>query len=475
MKDVIEITRDLIQIESTNPGKEEGDIAKYILSFLRKIESKIMLNGDVSEKVSDKSINNEMEIGGESTDNLIEIVLDEVSPKRYNIIATIMNTKLISSDNAMCRLDLPSFDNAMCRLDLPSFDNAMCELDLPSFDNEICELDLAFSDVKSFDTGTLPMLVFICHMDTVVAGKDWTRNPFGAKIENGRIYGRGACDMKSGLACAIRAFCKTALDIKEKKRKITRPLRLICTVDEEGFMTGVEHIIERGYVKKNDFVLDLEPTDKKIQMAHKGRLWLEVTVHGVTAHASKPEEGADAVAAAANIICKMREEFEKFPIHEEMGKSTITFGQIKGGYQPYVVPDECKIWMDCRLAPPIQREHVTAILCEKIREVEGKMQGIQVEFEITGDRPYIERNPSSYLAKCLQKAVRNVTKEECVMEAFSGYTDTAVIAGKLGNRECMSYGPGSLKYAHKPDEFVEILDIQRCENVLLQLIKYLCN
>ncbi len=451
MKDVIEITRDLIQIESTNPGKEEGDIARYILSFLRKIESEIMLNGDVSEKISDKSIKNEMEIGGESINNRIEIVLDEVSPKRYNIIATIMNTKPISSDNAMCKLDLPSFDN------------------------EICELDLAFSDVKSFDIGTLPMLVFICHMDTVVAGKDWTRNPFGAKIENGRIYGRGACDMKSGLACAIRAFCRTALDIKEKKRKITCPLRLICTVDEEGFMAGVEHIIERGYVKKNDFVLDLEPTDKKIQMAHKGRLWLEVTVHGVTAHASKPEEGADAVAAAANIICKMREEFEKFPIHEEMGKSTITFGQIKGGYQPYVVPDECKIWMDCRLAPPIQREQVTATLCEKIREVEGKMQGIQVEFEITGDRPYIERNPSSYLAKCLQKAVRDVTKEECVMEAFSGYTDTAVIAGKLGNRECMSYGPGSLKYAHKPDEFVEISDIQRCENVLLQLIKYLCN
>ena len=189
-------------------------------------------------------------------------------------------------------------------------------------------------------------------MDTVVFGDGWTRDPLGAEEAEGRIYGRGSCDMKSGLACALSAFRKTALAV-QAGAKLKRPLALLCTVDEEADMAGIGQAIECGLVRKDDWVMDLEPTGGQIQMAHKGRLWLEIDVQGVTAHASRPEQGADAIAAAGELIARARRDFlaragDGDPV---LGRATITFGQITGGYQPYVVPDRCRLWVDMRLAP----------------------------------------------------------------------------------------------------------------------------
>ena len=323
-----------------------------------------------------------------------------------------------------------------------------------------------------------PMFIFICHMDTVVVGEGWTRNPFGAEIEEQdgilRMYGRGSCDMKSGLACALTTFRKMAKSLEKGEVSLKRPIRMICTVDEEGDMTGSDHIVERGFVKKEDYVLDLEPTDGEIQMAHKGRLWFRVNVKGITAHASKPEKGADAIFAASKLIVQMKNIFEQFPVHEELGCSTITFGQIQGGYQPYVVPNTCTISIDCRLAHPITDEIIVHNFNKIIKDIETQIPGITISYDITGNRPYIEKNPDSVLLKNLKEAIEAETKQKAVVKAFTGYTDTAVIAGKLYNTECMSYGPGSLQYAHKPDEFVEIRDIIRCEKVIKHLVMSLC-
>ena len=113
--------------------------------------------------------------------------------------------------------------------------------------------------------------------------------------------------------------------------------------------------------------------------------------------------------------------------------------------------------------------------CDQIiKEIEIQIPGIKISYDITGNRPYIEKNPDSILLKNLKEAVEAETKQKAVVKAFTGYTDTAVIAGRLHNTECMSYGPGSLQYAHKPDEFVEIRDIIRCEKVMNHLVMSLC-
>lgn len=317
-----------------------------------------------------------------------------------------------------------------------------------------------------------PRLVYICHMDTVTLGDGWDANtpPLGATVRGDRLYGRGACDMKGGLACAIAALVHALERVAAEGELPHRGFSLICSVDEEDFMRGSEAAIDAGWVGTCEWVLDTEPTDGQIQVAHKGRTWFEIEMAGVTAHASQPWKGADAVAAMAEVVCSLRRAFAALPAHDELGPSTITFGQIEGGYRPYVVPDRAKVWVDMRLTPPTDTAAATRMVEQAIAGAEAAVPGCHGSYTMTGDRPAIERNPSSPLLAALKRAADDVTDADTTVGFFTGYTDTAVIAGKTGNHNCMSYGPGSLALAHKPNEYVPRADIVRCQNVLIALV-----
>lgn len=316
-----------------------------------------------------------------------------------------------------------------------------------------------------------PRLVYICHMDTVTLGDGWDADiaPLGAVVRDDKLYGRGACDMKGGLACAIAALVHTLERVAADGALPRRGFSLICSVDEEDFMRGSEAAINAGWVGSREWVLDTEPTDGQIQVSHKGRTWFEIEMAGVTAHASQPWKGADAVAAMAEVVCSLRRTFATLPLHEELGPSTITFGQIEGGYRPYVVPDHAKVWVDMRLTPPTDTAAATRMVEQAIVAAEAAVPGCHGSYTVTGDRPAIERDPASPLLAALKCAADDVTGTDTTVGFFTGYTDTAVIAGKTGNRNCMSYGPGSLALAHKPDEYVPHADIVRCQNVLIAL------
>ena len=315
----------------------------------------------------------------------------------------------------------------------------------------------------------VPRLVYICHMDTVTLGDGWDAGipPLGAIVRDDKLYGRGACDMKGGLACAIAALIHTLERVAACGELPRRGFSLICSVDEEDFMRGSEAAIDAGWVGSREWVLDTEPTDGQIQVAHKGRTWFEIELAGVTAHASQPWKGADAVAAMAEVVCALRHAFAELPAHDELGPSTITFGQIEGGYRPYVVPDHAKVWVDMRLTPPTDTSAATRMVEQAIAAAEAAVPGCHGSYTVTGDRPAIERDPGSPLLAALKHAAGNVTGADTVVGFFTG--DTAVIAGKTGNRNCMSYGPGSLALAHKPNEYVPHADIVRCQQVLIAL------
>ena len=317
-----------------------------------------------------------------------------------------------------------------------------------------------------------PRLVYICHMDTVTLGDGWDAGipPLGAIVRDDKLYGRGACDMKGGLACAIAALVHTLERVAADGALPRRGFSLICSVDEEDFMRGPEAAIDAGWVGSREWALDTEPTDGQIQAAHKGRTWFEIEMTGVTAHASQPWKGADAVAAMAEVVYALRHAFAALPVHNELGQSTITFGQIEGGYRPYVVPDHAKVWVDMRLAPPTDTAAATRMVEQAIAGAEAAVPGCHGSYTVTGDRPAIERDPSSPLLAALKRAADDATNADTTVGFFTGYTDTAVIAGKTGNRNCMSYGPGSLALAHKPNEYVPHADIVRCQNVLIALV-----
>lgn len=314
-------------------------------------------------------------------------------------------------------------------------------------------------------------LVYICHMDTVTLGDGWDADipPLGATVRDDKLYGRGACDMKGGLACAIAALIHTFERIAAKGALPHRGFSLICSVDEEDFMRGSEAAIDADWVGSREWVLDTEPTDGQIQVAHKGRTWFEIDMAGVTAHASQPWKGADAVAAMAEVVCALRRAFAALPVHDDLGPSTVTFGQIEGGYRPYVVPDHAKVWVDMRLTPPTDTAAAINMVEHAIAVAEAAVPGCHGSYTVTGDRPAIERDPNSPLLAAHKRAADDVTDADTTVGFFTGYTDTAVIAGKTGNRDCMSYGPGSLALAHKPNEYVPHADIVRCQQVLIAL------
>ena len=376
--DAMELTMNLVRIDSTDPGAYEGEIGEFIFQYLKGLD--------------------------------VPVIKKEVLPGRFNVMA-----RLEGEEQA-------------------------------------------------------PALVYICHMDTVTTGEGWTVSPFGAEVIKGRIYGRGACDMKSGLACALSAFTSMALKARDGQ-KPKRTLVFIGTVDEEDFMRGAEAAIADGWVTKDCWVLDTEPTNGRIEVAHKGRTWFEITVKGITAHASTPWKGADAIAAMAELISFIRRRIASCPVHPDLGASTVTFGQIEGGYRPYVVPDSCRVWIDMRLVPPRDTTSAVTIVEDAIADAIQEIPGITASYQITGNRPYVEKDEQSPLLKALGEACQKVTGEPAAVSFFPGYTDTAVIAGTLGSHNCMSYGPGDLELAHKPDEYVPCEDILRCEEVLTQLAK----
>lgn len=329
--------------------------------------------------------------------------------------------------------------------------------------------------VRVAGTSDEPALIYSCHMDTVTLGDGWddATPALGGVVAGDRLYGRGACDMKGGLACALAALFSLLDEAAAKGSLPRRAFALLLSVDEEDFMRGVEAAIAAGLVGANEWVVDTEPTDGQVQVAHKGRTWFEVTMTGQTAHASQPWKGADAVAAMAEVVCELRRWCAGLPEHHELGRSTVTFGQIEGGYRPYVVPDSCKLWVDMRLVPPASTASARAAVEAAIARAEERVPGNRGSYEITGDRPPIERDPGSPLLAALLSAAE---EEGAPAEVgfFTGYTDTAVIAGTCGNKNCMSYGPGSLALAHKPNEYVPRADVLRVQRVLTRLALDTC-
>jgi succinyl-diaminopimelate desuccinylase len=324
------------------------------------------------------------------------------------------------------------------------------------------------AEIKS--ESELPPLVILCHMDTVVVGDGWTEDPFAADEKNGLIFGRGACDMKSGLACGISVL----EELWESGKKSERTLYFIATVDEEAEMSGIQAILRENFLPKDSLLMDLEPTSLSVATSHKGRIWFRVNVRGVTAHASTPWKGIDAIAAAAHFISIIHDLIYLMPEHAEMGSNTVTFGMIDGGYQPYVVPDYCTMTMDVRTVSPYTEQDISELMNRAKDLVDIKFPGIKISWELTGNRPYVCGNPKLNLCTEICNAYREVCGQEAHIELFPGYTDSAVAAAALGSENFVSFGPGSLEKAHKPDEYVKTDEINRCKMVLKNAVNRLC-
>lgn len=315
----------------------------------------------------------------------------------------------------------------------------------------------------------LPPLVILCHMDTVPIASGWTKEPLGGRIEGGRLYGRGSCDMKGGMACALSAFLSACERVRTEGLP-TRAIRFIGTMDEEADMKGIESAVELSWVDGSCLVMDTEPSHGEIQTAHRSRCWYRYRMHGRAAHASEPEKGVDAISAMAYALCFAREEVAALRPDAFCGGSRICFGEIRGGIHPYQVPADCECSVDMRLSPPYDFEKGREILEHSAKRAAERIPGVSSEIIPCGYRPAVPHHPDSELLSLLQSSIREYTGEEAVVSPFPGYTDSAVVASLCGNQNTLSYGPGSLAQAHRPDEYVELSELFRCEAVFRILL-----
>ncbi|WP_068676771.1 M20 family metallopeptidase [Oceanobacillus sp. Castelsardo] len=316
----------------------------------------------------------------------------------------------------------------------------------------------------------LPPLVIIAHMDTVPVEGKWTVDPFGAEIIDGEIYGRGSCDMKSGLACAL----VTMKQISENNIQLNRDLYVIASVDEEGpYMKGANALVDEQIIPDDALIIATEPTNATLSTVHKGTIWYEVMVEGKSSHGGNAHLGADAAHAAAEIIVALKEKVRNLPYnHDIFGKPAVSIGTIKGGNKTNMVAGSCRMEIDFRLVPPMTKEEANQIVSSAVEEGCANVKGTHATVNHYGwERPPIETDLNNPLIPSFEKAYTKVTRKELKKTGFPAYTDASMIGLRTGNRNIVVFGPGHLDQAHAIDEYVEVEQIDLCTKVLLEMVK----
>lgn len=303
-------------------------------------------------------------------------------------------------------------------------------------------------------------LIFDGHMDVVPAGEGWDGSAFQASIVGGKIIGRGASDMKGGLAAMITAI--TA--IKKAGLRLRGELLLQAVVDEEVACRGIKSIIKEGL--KADYAIVGEPTQLSICIAHKGRLGVKITAYGEAAHASTPSNGVNAISAMVEVINQITSYGKRLEsrCHPILGKPTQAVTMIKGGINHNIIPSECTMVVDRRLIPGETIEGVEEDYRRMIDEAQAKGVSFKVDFpeDITSLAGPLETPIDDLVVKILQSVTREVTGESKIT-GFPATTE-AYFLDKAGVSTVV-FGPGNINQAHRPNEYVEVKELVQAAKI----------
>lgn len=305
--------------------------------------------------------------------------------------------------------------------------------------------------------GTGPTLLLNGHLDTVGV-EGMSVDPFAASVSEGRIWGRGSCDMKAGVAALMSAASRLA-------HSGSRPnLVVALTADEEHASRGMDALVRSGV--RADLAVVCEPTGLAVMPAHKGFVWIEARFQGLAAHGSRPELGVDAIRHAALFLSALDgygDELGRRPPHPLLGWGSFHAGTIRGGTAESVYPGECQLRIERRTLPGesegVVLDEFRAVL-DKVEAVDPRMNAT---LRVTLHRPGTEVSVDSALVKGLLGAGAMHGVEPRV-EGMSAWVDAAFLNEAKIPTVC--FGPGDIAQAHTADEWVAIDQIQTCTRVL---------
>ncbi len=313
--------------------------------------------------------------------------------------------------------------------------------------------------VARLPAGDGPTLCLSGHMDTVPLGEaPWSFDPLGGEIAGGRLLGRGACDMKGGLA----ALTAAALELARLPRR-RGGLLLVFSAGEETGCEGAKRLAaQAGLLGRAEALLVGEPTGLRPCLGHKGALWFEAHVQGKAAHASMPQAGDNAIYKAARAICAL-ESFE-FGVteHPHLGGPTLNVGTIQGGTKVNMVPDRARFSIDARVLPGQGMEQVQRRLAEHLGpEVELTLLPASAEAVWTrADHPWVGE---------VCQVLEEVLGREVEPGGLSYFTDASALGRALGGPPVVILGPGEPEMAHQTDESCPVEQIEQAAGAYLAL------
>lgn len=317
-------------------------------------------------------------------------------------------------------------------------------------------------------------LMFNGHLDTV-PGTNMDFDACSPFVMDGRLYGRGACDMKGAIAAMLGAI--TA--VKRANIKLNNGVMFAGVIDEENRSSGTERIVKQNM--KADAVVIGEPTELQVAIMHKGLENIEVVFNGKAAHASKGKEGISAVRAASEFIRLIYEELEPRIEANEMdmiGCGSICPSVINGGKTINIVPEKCSVIIDRRWLPNETVKSVFDEIEEMAKKAVEKMGG---HYKIINKNDGLSTmgNVSFMIDKdsvLVQEALKTVENELGTPQtpvAFPAWTDAALLSN-FGGLDCIILGPGSIEQAHTSNEFCDIDQIIKATHIYMDLIEKMC-
>ncbi|KTB85135.1 acetylornithine deacetylase [Pseudomonas syringae] len=318
----------------------------------------------------------------------------------------------------------------------------------------------------------VPGVLLSGHTDVVpAAGQAWTMPPFQATLRDGRIYGRGTCDMKGFIALAIDAMLNAA------DMTLLRPLQLALSHDEEIGCVGVRRLLDVLHLAPvRPFLCVVgEPTLMQFAVGHKGKASYRTFCRGQEAHSSLAPRAVNAIHLASDFIAELRnsqKQIEQQGARDEgydIPYSTVHIGRIDGGKALNIVPNLCTLEFEYRNLPGDNPDLLLEQLRERaevlVREARQLSGVAAIEIEVMNEYPALETHPSVEAVRMLHAFAEPGTQHIKV----SYGTEGGLFAGRL-NVPVVVCGPGSIEQAHKPDEFIDESQMDAGERFLQSLL-----